>query len=89
MAHQLEKPIEDLWEQRDKLTPATKGAEREAVEAALEALDSGAVRVAEKTSGDWVVNQWAKKAVLMSFRLTDSGPMDGAGGATWRIREQA
>ncbi len=79
--HSLQRPIEDLWEQRDTLTSSTKGPARDAVEAALEALDNGSVRVAEKTTGDWVVNQWLKKAVLMSFRLTDSAPMDGAGGA--------
>ena len=79
--HSLQRPIEDLWEQRDTLTSATKGEARDAVEAALEALDNGSVRVAEKTTGDWVVNQWLKKAVLMSFRLTDSAPMDGSGGA--------
>jgi 2,3,4,5-tetrahydropyridine-2-carboxylate N-succinyltransferase len=79
--HSLQRPIEDLWEKRDTLTSSTKGAARDAVEAALEALDSGTVRVAEKTTGDWVVNQWLKKAVLMSFRLTDSAPMEGSGGA--------
>ena len=79
--HRLQRPIEDLWEQRDTLTSSTKGEARDAVEAALEALDNGSVRVAEKTTGDWVVNQWLKKAVLMSFRLTDSAPMDGSGGA--------
>ena len=79
--HSLQRPIEDLWEQRDTLTSSTKGEARDAVEAALEALDNGSVRVAEKTTGDWVVNQWLKKAVLMSFRLTDSAPMDGSGGA--------
>ncbi len=79
--HRLQRPIEDLWDKRDTLTSATKGEARDAVEAALEALDSGAVRVAEKSNGDWVVNQWLKKAVLMSFRLTDSGPMEGPGGA--------
>ena len=79
--HRLQRPIEDLWEQRDTLTSSTKGEARDAVEAALEALDNGTVRVAEKTTGDWVVNQWLKKAVLMSFRLTDSAPMDGSGGA--------
>ena len=79
--HSLQHPIEDLWEKRDTLTSATKGAARDAVEAALEALDNGSVRVAEKTSGDWQVNQWLKKAVLLSFRLTDSGPMEGPGGA--------
>ena len=79
--HSLQRPIEDLWEKRDTLTSATKGAARDAVEAALEALDNGSVRVAEKTTGHWQVNQWLKKAVLMSFRLTDSGPMEGPGGA--------
>ena len=79
--HSLQRPIEDLWEKRDALTSSTKGEARDAVEAALEALDNGTVRVAEKTTGDWVVNQWLKKAVLMSFRLTDSAPMDGSGGA--------
>jgi 2,3,4,5-tetrahydropyridine-2-carboxylate N-succinyltransferase len=48
-AHSLQKPIEDLWEQRDGLTSATRGEARDAVEAALEALDNGTVRVAEKT----------------------------------------
>jgi 2,3,4,5-tetrahydropyridine-2-carboxylate N-succinyltransferase len=79
--HSLQQPIEDLWEQRDTLNASTKGAPREAVEAALTALDSGEVRVAEKTGADWQVNQWLKKAVLLSFRLTDSGPMEGPGGA--------
>ena len=77
----LQRPIEELWEQRDTLTSATKGPARDAVEAALEAMDNGSVRVAEKIDGDWHVNQWAKKAVLMSFRLTDSAPMEGSGGA--------
>ena len=79
--HSLQQPIEDLWEQRDTLNSSTKGAPREAVEAALTALDNGEVRVAEPIGGDWHVNQWLKKAVLLSFRLTDSGPMEGPGGA--------
>jgi 2,3,4,5-tetrahydropyridine-2-carboxylate N-succinyltransferase len=79
--HSLQKPIEELWEQRDSLSSATRGVARDAVEAALEALDNGTVRVADKTSGEWHVNQWLKKAVLMSFRLTDSSPMEGPGGA--------
>jgi 2,3,4,5-tetrahydropyridine-2-carboxylate N-succinyltransferase len=79
--HSLQQPIEDLWERRDSLSSATKGAAREAVEAALEALDSGALRVAERGESGWHVNQWLKKAVLLSFRLTDSGPMEGPGGA--------
>ncbi|MBS0638978.1 MAG: 2,3,4,5-tetrahydropyridine-2,6-dicarboxylate N-succinyltransferase [Acetobacteraceae bacterium] len=79
--HSLQKPIEDLWERRDGLSSATKGPERDAVDAALEALDTGEVRVAEKSGSDWNVNQWLKKAVLLSFRLNDSGPMEGPGGA--------
>jgi tetrahydrodipicolinate N-succinyltransferase len=61
------------------------------VEAALDALDAGKVRVAEPGPDGWRVNQWLKKAVLLSFRLTDSAPMEGPGGAprgqTNRIRE--
>ena len=79
--HSLQQPIEDLWEQRDALSSSTRGAAREAVEAALDALDRGEVRVAEKTDAGWQVNQWLKKAVLLSFRLTDSVPMEGPGGA--------
>jgi 2,3,4,5-tetrahydropyridine-2,6-dicarboxylate N-succinyltransferase len=79
--HSLQQPIENLWEGRESLSSATKGEAREAVEAALEALDAGEVRVAEKGPSGWHVNQWLKKAVLMSFRLTDSVPMEGPGGA--------
>ena len=79
--HSLQQPIEQLWEQRETLSAATKGPARDAVEAALDALDNGTVRVAEKSAAGWQVNQWLKKAVLMSFRLTDSGPMEGPGGA--------
>ena len=69
--HTLQQPIEDTWERRDTLSSSTKGEARDAVEAALDALDSGEVRVAEKGDVGWQVNQWLKKAVLMSFRLTD------------------
>jgi 2,3,4,5-tetrahydropyridine-2-carboxylate N-succinyltransferase len=79
--HSLQQPIEDLWERRETLSSSTKGAARDSVEAALDALDNGAVRVAEKTDGGWQVNQWLKKAVLLSFRLSDSVPMEGPGGA--------
>src|ERR1700712_2959791 len=79
--HPLEQPIEDLWERRETLSSSTKGEARDAVEAALDALDAGQVRVAEKHEAGWQVNQWLKKAVLMSFRLTDSEPMEGPGGA--------
>ncbi|MGE0023355.1 MAG: 2,3,4,5-tetrahydropyridine-2,6-dicarboxylate N-succinyltransferase [Hyphomicrobium sp.] len=67
----LKATIETAWESRDTVSPATKGAVREAVEAALDLLDKGEVRVAEKKDGDWTVNQWLKKAVLLSFRLSD------------------
>ena len=79
--HRLQQPIDALWERRDSLSPATGGEARATVEAALEALDSGELRVAEPTAQGWQVNQWLKKAVLLSFRLTDSGPMQGPGGA--------
>ena len=77
----LQQPIEELWERRDAITSATRGEARDAVEAALDALDGGTVRVAEPTPQGWRVNQWLKKAVLLSFRLTDSAPMEGPGGA--------
>ena len=76
--HALQLPIEELWERRKSLSPANKGAARDAVDAALELLDSGAARVAEPTASGWRVNQWLKKAVLLSFRLTDSSGDAGA-----------
>ncbi|TQF78394.1 2,3,4,5-tetrahydropyridine-2,6-dicarboxylate N-succinyltransferase [Elioraea sp. Yellowstone] len=77
----LQDEIEALWERRAELSPATGGRAREAVEAALEALDSGAARVASPGPDGWVVHEWLKKAVLLSFRLADSRPMDTAAGA--------
>ena len=79
--HALQQPIEELWERRDSLSSASGGGARDAVEAALDLLDSGAARVAEPTDAGWQVNQWLKKAVLLSFRLTDSTAMEGPGGA--------
>ncbi|MFS4437043.1 2,3,4,5-tetrahydropyridine-2,6-dicarboxylate N-succinyltransferase [Paracoccaceae bacterium GXU_MW_L88] len=81
---QLETAIETAWEGRDAITPETKGEAREAVEATLDALEAGTLRVAEKQGDDWQVNQWAKKAVLLSFRLNDMAPISGGpGGSTW------
>lgn len=77
----LRSSIERLWEERQGLSSATRGEARDHVEAALDALDSGALRVAEKTAQGWMVHDWLKKAVLLSFRLHDSAPMPGAGGA--------
>ncbi|MAS43045.1 MAG: 2,3,4,5-tetrahydropyridine-2,6-dicarboxylate N-succinyltransferase [Rhodobacteraceae bacterium] len=77
----LETAIEAAWEARDGVTSATRGETRDAVEAALELLDSGKGRVAERgADGTWVVNQWLKKAVLLSFRLTDMAPIPGGPG---------
>ena len=82
--HDLQSTIEASWEARDSISPATKGAVREAVETALDMLDSGKARVAEKVDGEWVVHQWLKKAVLLSFRLNDMTTISGApGGASW------
>ena len=73
--------IDAAWEDRDTVGPATAGAVRDAVDAALDALDEGRLRVAEKASnGAWTVNQWAKKAVLLSFRLNDMQPIGGGPG---------
>jgi 2,3,4,5-tetrahydropyridine-2-carboxylate N-succinyltransferase len=86
MSHaDLAAAVERAWEGRDQVTPRTAGAVREAVERALELMDRGEVRVAERNvRGDWTVNQWAKKAVLLSFRLNDMTPIEGGpGGATW------
>jgi 2,3,4,5-tetrahydropyridine-2-carboxylate N-succinyltransferase len=85
MSHaDLAKTIDDAFEARNDVSPTTKGAVRDAVETALELLDNGQMRVAEKTGGKWQVNQWLKKAVLLSFRLNDMGPISGGpGGADW------
>ncbi len=76
-AAQLQSTIDAAWEARDGINSKTKGEVRDAVEAALAGLDDGSFRTAEKFGGEWVVNQWLKKAVLLSFRLYDSVPMDG------------
>ncbi len=73
--------VDTAWEARDTISPATKGAWRDAVEAALDGMDSGALRVAEHGAGGWRVHQWLKKAVLLSFRLNDMGEISGGPGA--------
>jgi 2,3,4,5-tetrahydropyridine-2-carboxylate N-succinyltransferase len=80
----LQAVIEAAWDKRDAVGASTGGEMRAAVETALDRLDQGTARVAEKTGGEWVVHQWLKKAVLLSFRLYDMSPIEGApGGATW------
>ena len=84
MTQDLEHAIETAWEARDTVTPATQGATREAVRDTLRQLDQGTLRVAEKRGADWHVNQWAKKAVLLSFRLNDMEEMAGGPqGTNW------
>ena len=81
----LETAIESAWEARDSITPHTRGTQRDAIESTLAALDSGKLRVAERQAdGQWHVNQWAKKAVLLGFRLKDMEvQMGGPQGGTW------
>jgi 2,3,4,5-tetrahydropyridine-2-carboxylate N-succinyltransferase len=84
MAGDLKPVIEAAWDDRDSIGPQTKGDIRQAVDAAIAALDRGEARIAEKQDGNWIVHQWLKKAVLLSFRLN---PMEaiagGPGGAHW------
>ncbi len=77
---QLETIINDAFDNRDQVSAATTGEIRDAVETALNLLDSGEARVASKESGEWVVNQWLKKAVLLSFRLNDMETIAGGPG---------
>ncbi|WP_282950181.1 MULTISPECIES: 2,3,4,5-tetrahydropyridine-2,6-dicarboxylate N-succinyltransferase [unclassified Sphingopyxis] len=85
MSTDLQATIEAAWDARETLGLTTTGAVRDAVEAALAGLDDGSYRVATRdAAGTWQVNQWLKKAVLLSFRLNDMEIIEGgAGGATW------
>ncbi len=88
MTGDIQATIEAAFEVRDTITVETHGKVRSAVEAALELLDKGEARVAEKVAGQneaqWVVNQWLKKAVLLSFRLNNMSTISGGpGGAAW------
>ncbi|MDD5113174.1 MAG: 2,3,4,5-tetrahydropyridine-2,6-dicarboxylate N-succinyltransferase [Methylobacter sp.] len=75
---QLENIINEAFEQRADITPSTVSTEiRDAVNEAINLLDSGKARVAEKINGDWTTNQWLKKAVLLSFRINENRLMDG------------
>src|SRR5215467_14356074 len=86
MTHEhLKSFIESAYEHASEINTKTKGVVRDAVEETLCLLDKGEARVAEKIDGQWVVNQWLKKAILLSFRLNDPTKIDGgpAGGAWW------
>lgn len=77
MTDQLATIIDAAWDARDGISGATHGEVRDAVQSALSGLDDGSFRVAEKRDGIWQVNQWLKKAVLLSFRLNDNVIVDG------------
>jgi 2,3,4,5-tetrahydropyridine-2-carboxylate N-succinyltransferase len=80
----LASTIDAAWEDRANVNAQTQGAVREAVDEALNQLDSGQARVAEKSGDGWQVHQWLKKAVLLSFRLNDMGIIKGGPGeAVW------
>src|SRR3954470_25019007 len=81
MSEALQAVIDRAWDERDAIGPATKGEVRQAVDTALNALDSGEARIAEPADGSWVVHQWIKKAVLLSFRLNPMELIAGAPGA--------
>ncbi|MCJ7599132.1 MAG: 2,3,4,5-tetrahydropyridine-2,6-dicarboxylate N-succinyltransferase [Methyloceanibacter sp.] len=86
MTHEhLKSFIESAYEHAIEITPKTKGVVRDAVEETLDLLDKGEARVAEKIDGQWVVHQWLKKAILLSFRLNEPERIDGGpgGGAWW------
>lgn len=84
MSSDLQAVIEHAWDKRDSVGPGTKGEVRQAVDAAIASLDSGDARIAEALNGGWMIHQWLKMAVLLSFRLN---PMEaiggGPGGAHW------
>ncbi|MEE2699230.1 MAG: 2,3,4,5-tetrahydropyridine-2,6-dicarboxylate N-succinyltransferase [Pseudomonadota bacterium] len=73
----IQKTIEDAWEVRDTISTSTSGEIAEAINEALNLLDSGEARVAEKTGDTWKVNEWLKKAVLLSFRINDMSSISG------------
>ena len=84
MSDSLSQVIDAAWEDRNAVGPDTKGDVRQAVDKAIASLDSGEARIAEKVDGEWVVHQWLKKAVLLSFRLNPMELISGApGGANW------
>lgn len=84
MSADLQQIIEKAWDEREGIGFSTKGEVRDAVETALGLLDSGERRVAEKGESGWTVNQWLKKAVLLSFRLNDMELIPGGpGGTSW------
>lgn len=81
---ELQSIINTAFENRAEISSTTKGEVRDAVEHVLSELDAGRLRVAQKSGTEWVVNQYCKKAILLSFRLNDSAPISGGpGGASF------
>ncbi len=80
MSKDLKSIIENAWDRRSDISPATQGAVRNAIESVLELLDSGQLRVAEVDGDEWVVNQWVKQAVLLSFRIHPNQLVEAAAG---------
>jgi 2,3,4,5-tetrahydropyridine-2-carboxylate N-succinyltransferase len=90
MTQDLSRIVDEAWERRDTLDPSTHGAVRDAVERALDSLDNGTFRVAEKIGNEWHVHQWLKKAVLLSFRLNPMRAIEGGpAGAHWWDKVQS
>ncbi|MCL1886662.1 MAG: 2,3,4,5-tetrahydropyridine-2,6-dicarboxylate N-succinyltransferase [Betaproteobacteria bacterium] len=82
MKQDLQKTIEDAWKNRVNLTALSSSAEiREAINEVINRLDQGTLRIAEKHNGEWIVNQWAKQAILLSFRMEENVamPVDTSG----------
>jgi 2,3,4,5-tetrahydropyridine-2-carboxylate N-succinyltransferase len=77
----LRAAIETAWDRRDSPDLRAEPAHRMAIEAALSGLDSGRLRIAEPGPDGWIVHDWLKRAVLLSFRIADNAPLPGAGGA--------
>ena len=80
---ELQNIINAAWEDRSNVNTQTQGDVREAVDVALAGLDCGEYRIADKSSGQWVVNDWLKKAVLLSFRLNPNRMMDAGDSVRW------
>ena len=84
MTTDLKEVIDEAFERREQIKPGRDGEVADAVQAALTLLDTGQARVAEKRDGVWTVNDWLKKAVLLSFRLQDMETIAGGpDGANW------
>lgn len=83
MSLELAQIIDAAWENRSEIGFATTGDIRDAVETVLSGLDAGRLRVASQTADGWVVNQWVKKAILLSFRMNDNGPIQGGPQGVW------